>query len=203
MSTMAKEITAKMVADLRAKTGAGMMDCKKALEEAGGDMAKAEEIVRVKYAAKAEKRSGRKAGEGAIGSYIHFDGKKAAVVVLNCETDFVARTDEFRELAKDIAMHVVAAHPIAVAVEDLPAETVEREKRIYEQQVAEEKKPDAVKQKMIEGRLRKFYEENVLLEQKFAKDDKVTVGELIKRVAGKTGENVRVSRFGYFDVGGE
>jgi elongation factor Ts len=203
MSTMAKDITAKMVADLRAKTGAGMMDCKKALEEAGGDMAKAEEIVRVKYAAKAEKRSGRKAGEGAIGTYQHFDGKKAAVVVLNCETDFVARTDEFKELAKDIAMHVVATRPIALSIEDLPAETVEREKRIYEQQVAEEKKPDAVKVKMIEGRLRKFYEENVLLEQKFAKDDKVTVGEMVKRVAGKTGENVRVTRFGYFDVGGE
>lgn len=195
------EITAKMVADLRAKTGAGMMDCKKALEEAGGDMAKAEEIVRVKYAAKAEKRVGRKAGEGAIGTYVHFDGKKAAVVVLNCETDFVARTDEFKELARDLAMHVVAARPIAVSVEDLPAETVEREKRIYEQQVAEEKKPDAVKVKMIEGRLRKFFEENVLLEQKFAKDDKVTVGELVKRVAGKTGENVRVSKIGYFDVG--
>ena len=195
------DITAKMVADLRAKTGAGMMDCKKALEEAGGDMAKAEEIVRVKYAAKAEKRTDRKAGEGAIGSYVHFDGKKAAVVVLNCETDFVARTPEFAELAKDIAMHVVAARPMALSIADLSAEVVEREKRIYEQQVAEEKKPDAVKVKMVEGRLRKFYEENVLLEQKFAKDDKVTVGELVKRLAGKTGENVRVSRFGYFDVG--
>ena len=195
------DITAKMVADLRAKTGAGMMDCKKALEEAGGDMAKAEEIVRVKYAAKAEKRTDRKAGEGAIGSYVHFDGKKAAVVVLNCETDFVARTPEYAELAKDIAMHVVAARPMALSIADLSAEVVEREKRIYEQQVAEEKKPDAVKVKMVEGRLRKFYEENVLLEQKFAKDDKVTVGELVKRLAGKTGENVRVSRFGYFDVG--
>ena len=195
------DITAKMVADLRAKTGAGMMDCKKALEEAGGDMAKAEEIVRVKYAAKADKRTDRKAGEGAIGSYVHFDGKKAAVVVLNCETDFVARTPEFAELAKDIAMHVVAARPLALSIADLSAEVVEREKRIYEQQVAEEKKPDAVKVKMIEGRLRKFYEENVLLEQRFAKDDKVTVGELVKRLAGKTGENVRVSRFGYFDVG--
>ena len=197
------EITAKMVAELRAKTGAGMMDCKKALEEAGGNMAKAEEIVRVKYAAKAEKRTDRKAGEGAIGSYVHFDGKKAAVVVLNCETDFVARTPEFVELAKDLAMHVVAARPVAVSVADLPADTVEREKRIYEQQVAEEKKPDAVKVKMVEGRLRKFYEENVLLEQRFAKDDKVTVGELVKRLAGKTGENVRVARFGYFDVGGD
>jgi elongation factor Ts len=201
MNTMAKEITAKMVADLRAKTGAGMMDCKRALEEAGGDMAKADEIVRVKYAAKAEKRVDRKAGEGAVGMYLHHDGKKAAVVVLNCETDFVARTEEFRELAKDLAMHVAAFRPLAVSVADLPADTVEREKRIYEQQVAEEKKPDAVKVKMVEGRLRKFYEESVLLEQKFAKDDKITVGELVKRLAGKTGENVRVSRFGYFDVG--
>jgi elongation factor Ts len=203
MSTMANEITAKMVAELRAKTGAGMMDCKRALEEAGGDMAKAEEVVRVKYAAKAEKRTDRKAGEGAIGSYVHHDGKYAALVVLNCETDFVARTPEFRDLAKDLAMHVVASRPIAVSIADLPPETVEREKRIYEQQVAEEKKPDAVKVKMVEGRLRKYYEENVLLEQKFAKDDKVTVGELVKRLAGKTGENVRVTRFGYFDLGGD
>lgn len=203
MSTMAKEITAKMVAELRAKTGAGMMDCKHALEEAGGDMAKAEEIVRVKYTAKAEKRTDRKAGEGTIGTYVHHDGKKAAVVVLNCETDFVALTPEFRDLAKDIAMHVVASRPLAVAITDLPADVVEREKRIYEQQVAEEKKPDAVKVKMMEGRLRKFYEENVLLEQKFAKDDKVTVGELVKRLAGKTGENVRVTKFGYFDVGAD
>ena len=203
MSTMAKEITAKMVAELRAKTGAGMMDCKKALEEAGGDMAKAEEIVRVKYVAKADKRTDRKAGEGTIGTYVHHDGKKGAVVVLNCETDFVALTPEFRELAKDIAMHVVASRPMALAITDLPADVVEREKRIYEQQVAEEKKPDAVKVKMIEGRLRKFYEENVLLEQKFAKDDKVTVGELVKRLAGKTGENVRVTKFGYFDVGAD
>jgi elongation factor Ts len=200
---MGTEITAKMVAELRARTGAGMMDCKKALEEAGGDMAKAEEIVRVKYAAKAEKRTDRKAAEGAIGTYLHFDGKKAGVVVLNCETDFVARTPEFLELAKDLAMHVVATRPIAVTITDLPADLVEREKRIYEQQVAEEKKPDAVKVKMIEGRLRKFYEENVLLEQKFAKDDKVTVGELVKRLAGKTGENVRVSRIGYFDAGAD
>jgi elongation factor Ts len=113
----------------------------------------------------------------------------------------VARTEEFRDLAKDLAMHVAAFRPIAVSVADLPPETVEREKRIYEQQVADEKKPDAVKVKMVEGRLRKFYEESVLLEQKFAKDDKITVGELVKRLAGKTGENVRVSRIGYFDVG--
>jgi elongation factor Ts len=203
MSTMSKEITAKMVADLRAKTGAGMMDCKKALEEAGGDMAKAEEIVRVKYAAKAEKRVDRKAGEGTIGMYVHFDGKKAGVVVLNCETDFVARTPEFRDLAKDLAMHVVATRPVALSIADLPADLVDREKRIYEQQVAEEKKPDAVKAKMIEGRLRKYYEENVLLEQKFAKDDKITVGQLVKNLAGKTGENVRVSRFGYFELGAD
>jgi elongation factor Ts len=200
---MAKAITAKMVAELRAKTGAGMMDCKKALEEAGGDLTKAEEIVRVKYTAKAEKRTDRQAGEGTIGSYVHHDGKKGALVVLSCETDFVALTPEFRDLAKDLAMHVVASRPIAVSVADLPADVVEREKRIYEQQVAEEKKPDAVKVKMVEGRLRKFFEENVLLEQKFAKDDKVTVGELVKRLAGKTGENVRVTRFGYFEVGGD
>jgi elongation factor Ts len=203
MNTMAKEISAKMVAELRAKTGAGMMDCKKALEEAGGDMAKAEEIVRVKYAAKADKRVDRKAGEGAIGTYVHHDGKKAAIVLLNCETDFVARTPEFRELAKDLAMHVAASRPVAVAIADLPADVVEREKRIYEQQVAAETKPDAIKAKMVEGRLKKFYEESVLLEQKFVKDDKVTVGDLVKRLAGKTGENVRVSRIAYFELGAD
>src|SRR5687768_16278282 len=149
-------ITAQMVAELRNKTGAGMMDCKKALEEAGGDMAKAEELLRVKYAARAEKRADRAAGQGVIEIYLHFNGRVATMVELNSETDFVANTAEFRQLAKDIALHVASAKPIAVRVEDVPAEVIERERRVYAAQVAEEKKPDAVKEKIVEGKLRKF-----------------------------------------------
>ena len=202
MSTMANPISAKMVADLRAKTGAGMMDCKKALEEAGGDMAKAEELLRVKFAAKAEKRADRSAAEGTIEVYLHFNGRVATMVELNCETDFVAGTPEFKQLAKDLALHITSARPIAVRVEDVPADVVERERRVYTAQVAEEKKPDAVKAKIVEGKLRKFFEEQVLLEQPFVKDDKVTVGELVKALSGKTGEKVEVRRFARFELGG-
>jgi len=202
MSTMANPISAKMVAELRAKTGAGMMDCKKALEEAGGDMGKAEELLRVRYAAKAEKRADRSAAEGAIEVYLHFNGRVATMVELNCETDFVANTPEFKQLAKDLALHVASARPIAVRVEDVPADVVERERRVYTAQVAEEKKPEAVKVKIIEGKLRKCFEEQVLLEQPFVKDDKVTVGDLVKALSGKTGEKVEVRRFARFELGG-
>jgi elongation factor Ts len=195
-------ITAKEVADLRAKTGAGMMDCKKALEESGGDAAKAEELLRVKYAARAEKRSDRAAGQGVIEIYLHFNGKVGTMVELNSETDFVANTAEFRQLAKDIAMHVASARPIAVSIADVPADVVERERRVYTAQVAEEKKPDAVKQKIVDGKLKKFYQDNVLLEQPFVKDDKVTVGDLVKGLSGKTGEKIEVRRFARFELGG-
>jgi elongation factor Ts len=202
MSTMTNPINAKQVAELRAKTGAGMMDCKKALEETGGDMAKAEELLRVKFAARAEKRADRSAAEGAIEVYLHFNGRVATMVELNCETDFVANTPEFKQLAKDLALHVASARPIAVRVEDVPAEVVARERRVYTAQVAEEKKPEAIKAKIVEGKLRKFFEEQVLLEQPFVKDDKVTVGELVKALSGKTGEKVEVRRFARFELGG-
>jgi elongation factor Ts len=179
-----------------------MMDCKKALEETGGDMAKAEELLRVKFAAKAEKRADRSAAQGAIEVYLHFNGRVATMVELNCETDFVANTPEFKQLAKDLALHVASARPIAVRVEDVPAEVVERERRVYTAQVAEEKKPEAIKAKIVEGKLRKFFEEQVLLEQPFVKDDKVTVGELVKALSGKTGEKVEVRRFARFELGG-
>lgn len=201
--TSVKEIPAKLVAELRAKTGAGMMDCKKALEESGGDMAKAEEILRVKYAGKAEKRAAKAAGEGLIESYVHFNGKVGVLVELNCETDFVARTDDFRALAKDVALQIASAKPIAVRVEDLPAEVVERERRIYEAQVIEQKKPENIRPKIVEGMLKKFYQENVLLEQTFIKDDKQTVGDLVRALAAKTGEKVEVRRFTRFELGGE
>lgn len=202
MTTKTTGITAQMVAELRNKTGAGMMDCKKALEESGGDMAKAEELLRVKYAARAEKRADRAAGQGVIEIYLHFNGKVATMVELNSETDFVANTPEFRQLAKDIALHVASAKPIAVRIEDVPVDVVERERRVYRAQVAEEKKPDAVKEKIVEGKLKKFFQENVLLEQPFVKDDKQTVGDLVKALSGKTGEKVEVRRFARFELGG-
>lgn len=200
--TKVRDVSAKLIAELRARTGAGMMDCKKALEEAGGDLEKAAELLRSRGAAKADKRSGRTASEGLIEAYVHFNGKVAVLVEVNCETDFVARTDAFRQLAKDVALHIASARPIAVRIEDLPAEVVEREKRIYEAQVAEEKKPDAVKAKIVEGRLKKFYEESVLLEQKFVKDDTRTVGDLVTHLAANTGEKVQVRRFARFELGG-
>jgi len=197
-----KEITAKLVAELRARTGAGMMDCKRALEETGGDLDKAAELLRTKNIAKADKRAGRAAAEGLIESYVHFNGRVAVLVELNCETDFVARTDAFRELAKNVALHIASAAPLSVAIEDLPTDVVDTERRIYEAQVSEEKKPEAVRAKIVEGRLRKFYEERVLLEQKFVKDDSLTVGDLVKQLAAQTGENVRVRRFARFELGG-
>lgn len=200
--TTVKEIPAKLVAELRAKTGAGMMDCKKALEESGGDLAKAEEILRVKYAGKAEKRATRSASEGLIESYVHFNGKVGVLVELNCETDFVALTDDFRQLAKDVALQIASAKPVTVRIEQLPPEVVERERRIYEAQVAEQKKPENIRPKIVEGMLKKFYEENVLLEQKFIKDDKQTIGDLVRAFAAKTGEKVDVRRFARFELGG-
>ncbi len=196
------EITAKMVSELRARTGAGMMDCKKALQEANGDFEKAAELLRMKGAARADKRAGRSAAEGVIESYVHFNSRVAVLVELNCETDFVARNEDFRALARDLALHIASARPLAVRVEDLPADVVAAERRVYEAQVAEEKKPDAVKTKIVEGRLRKFFEESVLLEQKFVKDDATTVGDLVRGLAAKTGENVQVRRFVRFELGG-
>ena len=201
--TTVKEIPAKLVAELRARTGAGMMDCKKALEEAGGDLAKAEEIVRVRYAAKADKRAAREAREGLIESYVHFTGRLGVLVELNCETDFVARNDEFRQLARDVALHVASARPLTVRIEDVPADVIQRERRIYEQQVAEQGKPEAIRGKIVDGMLRKFYEENVLLEQKFVKDDTRTVGELVTAFSGKTGEKIEIRRFARLELGGD
>jgi elongation factor Ts len=200
--TTVKEIPAKLVAELRARTGAGMMDCKKALQDTGGDLEKAVDVLRSKGAAKADKRAGREASEGLIGSYIHHDGAIGVLVELNCETDFVARTEDFKTLAKELAVHVAATKPVAVRIEDVPAEVVQRERQVYEAQVVEQKKPENIRAKIVDGMLKKFYEENVLLEQKFVKDDKRTVGDLVKEVAAKTGEHVSVRRFVRFELGG-
>ena len=199
--TKTSEISAKDVAALRARTGAGMMDCKHALEETKGDIEKAIELLRKKGIAKGEKRAGRGAKEGVIASYVHFNGKVGVLVEVNCETDFVARTEDFQALAKDLALHIASADPVAVAVEDVPADVVAREREIYRAQAAESGKPEAVWDRMVEGRLKKFYEERVLLEQPFVKDDKQTVGQLVKAVSGKVGENVVVRRFARFQLG--
>jgi elongation factor Ts len=193
--------SAQDVKKLRDMTGAGMMDCKKAMEETGGDMDKAVDVLRAKGAAKAAKRAERSANQGFIGSYIHFDGRTAAIVELNCETDFVANTADFRALAKELAMHVASAAPLAVSPADIPADVVERERHVYEEQVKEEGKPAAIAGKIVEGKLQKFYKENTLLAQGFVKDPDKTVEQLIAEVAGKTGEKISVGRFARFKVG--
>jgi elongation factor Ts len=196
-----KEIPAKLVAELRARTGAGMMACKQALEKTGGDLEKAADELRKMGAAKADTRAERVAAEGVIGHYVHHDGKTAVLVELNSETDFVARTDEFKALARELAIHIAAAKPLAVRIEDLPPETVARERAVYEAQVAEQKKPENIRAKIVDGMLKKFYEDHVLLEQKYVKDDKRTVGELVKELSGKTGEKIAVRRFARLKVG--
>ena len=201
MTNPTMSISAKDEAELRKITGAGMMDCKKALEENGGDLAKAAEWLRAKGILKADKRADREAKEGRIEVYHHHNGKVAVLVEVNCETDFVARTDEFIHLCKNLAMHIASTAPLAVRIEDVPAETVERERRIYAEQVAAEGKPEAVRAKIVEGKLKKFFAESVLLEQPYVKDDKQTVGELVKAVSAKTGENVVVRRFVRFQLG--
>jgi elongation factor Ts len=200
---MSKEISAKEVAALRARTGAGMMDCKKALEETGGDMEKAVDFLRKKGAARADKRAGRTAAQGLVTSYIHFNGKVGVLLELNCETDFVANTADFQELARDVAMHIASANPIAVSPDQVPAAVIEREKAIYVEQARESGKPAAVQEKMAEGKLKKFFEERVLLEQPFVKDDKQSVGDLVKAVSGKVGEKVVVRRFARFELGAD
>jgi len=198
--TMAS-ISAKDVAELRRQTGAGMMDCKKALAETGGDFAKATEWLRAHGVARADTRAGRAAKQGLVESYVHHSGKIGVLLEINCETDFVARTDDFKQLARDVAMHIAAAAPLAVSADQIPAEVVERERRIYTEQVAQEGKPEAIRAKIVEGKLKKFYAEAALLDQPFVKDDKRTVGEVVKELSGKTGENVVVRRFARFQLG--
>jgi elongation factor Ts len=194
-------ISSKDVSELRARTGAGMMDCKRALEEAGGDMDRAAEILRKKGIAKAEKRAGKVASQGVVVSYLHHNGQVGSLVELNCETDFVARTDDFQQLARDIALHVASADPIAVNPEDVPADLLERERRIAEEQVVQEGKPENIRAKIVDGKLKKFLAERTLTEQPFVRDDKKTVGQLIKESSGKLGETISVRRFARFKIG--
>jgi elongation factor Ts len=195
------EISAEQVRKLREKTGLGMMTCKEALEATGGDAEKAVDYLRKKGLDAASKRAGRKAGEGVIGSYIHTNGKLGVLVEVNCESDFVARNEEFREMVKGICMHVAATHPISVSREDVPAEVVEKEKEIYREQV--KNKPPQVVDKIVQGKLEKFFEERCLLEQPYVKNTDQKVQDLVKTLVAKLGENIVVRRFVRFEVGEE
>ncbi|NOY44487.1 MAG: translation elongation factor Ts [Deltaproteobacteria bacterium] len=194
-------ITAQAVKELRERTGAGMMDCKKALQETGGDMDKAIEFLRKKGLADAAKKAGRVAAEGLVHSYIHAGGRIGVLVEVNCETDFVARTDAFKQFVHDVAMHVAATNPRWLDRESAPAEEVENERRILSEQAAESGKPPQVIEKMVEGRLQKFLKENCLLDQPFVKNPDVTVGELLKQKIAELGENIRIRRFVRFQLG--
>ncbi|RMG94899.1 MAG: translation elongation factor Ts [Candidatus Dadabacteria bacterium] len=194
-------ITAQAVKELRERTGAGMMDCKKALQETGGDMEKAIEFLRKKGLADAAKKAGRIAAEGLVHAYIHAGGRIGVLVEVNCETDFVARTEAFQQFVHDVAMHVAATNPRWLDEESAPADEVENERRILSEQAAESGKPPQVIEKMVEGRLKKFLKENCLLDQPFVKDPDVTVGELLKQKIAELGENIRIRRFVRFQLG--
>jgi elongation factor Ts len=194
-------ISAKDVKKLRDMTGAGMMDCKKALTETDGDMEKAVDLLRAKGAAKAAKRAEKAANEGTIGSYIHFDNKTAVIVELNCETDFVANTDDFKQLARDLAMHIASTNPLSVSPDEVDPAIVERERAVYLEQAREEGKPAEIAEKIVEGRIQKFFKESTLLAQPFVKDPDKTIEELITEVSGRTGEKIEVARFARMKVG--
>ncbi|HEX2253549.1 MAG TPA: translation elongation factor Ts [Thermoanaerobaculia bacterium] len=194
-------VTPQMVKELRERTGAGMLDCKNALVETGGDMEKSVELLRTKGLAAAAKKAGRITAEGAVGSYIHAGGKLGVLVEVNCETDFVARTDQFQELVRDVAMHIAAADPRFVRREEVGTEDLETERRIYRQQALDEGKPGNIVDRIVEGRVEKFYGQAVLLEQPFVKNPDQTVGEMIAERVATIGENIQVRRFARFVLG--
>jgi elongation factor Ts len=197
----AMEITAAMVKKLRDITGAGMMECKAALTEAKGDIEAATTLLRKRGLAQAAKKAGRSTSEGLIGHYIHMGGKIGVLVEVNCESDFVARTDDFQNLVKEVAMHIAAANPTYVRREDVPADVLEREREIYRAQMADQKKPADVINKIIEGKLNSFYEQFVLLDQASIRDPKTTIGALVTAAVAKLGENISISRFVRMKVG--
>ena len=194
-------ISAAMVKELREKTGAGMLDCKKALEEAGGDMNRAAEILREKGLSAAAKKAGRIATEGAVESYIHAGGKIGVLVEVNCETDFVGRNSDFRAFVRDIAMHIAASNPQYISREEVPAEVIEKEKEILRTQALNEGKPEKVVEKIVEGRINKFFEEVCLLEQPFVKDPDKKVAQLVSEKIATIGENITIRRFARFELG--
>jgi elongation factor Ts len=201
MSAVTEKIDAKQVKELREKSGAPMGDCLKALQESKGDMEQAFVVLRKRGMASAQKKASRSTNEGAVGTYIHAGGKIGVLVELNCESDFVARTEDFQELLKDIAMHIAATDPRYVRREDVTAEDMEREKEIYRAQAAATGKPAPVVEKIVEGKMSKFYEEVCLLDQPFIKEQSMSIAQLIAQKVGKLGENITVRRFARFKVG--
>ncbi len=197
------EITSAMVKELRVKTGAGMMDCKEALTAENGDFEKAIDFLRKKGMSAATKRSSKAAKDGTVASYIHMGGRIGVMVELNCETDFVAKTEDFQALAKDVAMHIAASNPRYVRSDEIPEDALERERAIYRSQLAQEKKPEKMWDKIIEGKLNKYYEEVCLLNQKFIKNTDITVETLTSNMIAKTGENIVIRRFARFLLGEE
>jgi len=196
-------ITPELVKTLRDRTQAGMMDCKEALKEADGDMDKAVEHLRKKGLATAQKRAGRTTSQGQIGSYIHAGGKMGVMVEVNCETDFVGRTDQFGEFVHNIAMHIAAANPVCVRREEVPSEVVEKEKEIYRAQAKETGKPDKVIEKIVEGKLDKFFKDSCLLEQAYVKNPDITITDYLNDTIVQTGESITIRRFARFVLGEE
>jgi elongation factor Ts len=194
-------ISATMVKQLREKTGAGMMDCKNALSECDGDMDKAVDFLRKKGLATAQKRAGRAMTEGIIQSYIHLGGKLGVLVEINCETDFVARNEDFQEFAKNISMHIAASNPLGIQAEDVPEDIVNKEKEIYRAQALELGKPENVIEKIVEGKLKKFFTDNCLLNQPYVKDPDITISDLLTELIGKIGENITIKRFVRYQIG--
>lgn len=194
-------ITALMVKELRAATGSGIMDCKRALSETDGDMDKALDFLRKKGLAKAQKRAGRATSEGVIYSYIHTGGKLGVLVEINCESDFVAKTDDFLEFAKNIAMHIAAANPIGLNPEDIPEEVVNKEREIYRSQALEEGKPENILDKIVDGKVKKFFKDSCLMSQEYIKDPKKNIGDVTTEAIAKIGENIQIRRFVRFQLG--
>jgi elongation factor Ts len=195
------EITASMVKDLRTKTGAGMMDCKKALSESGGDVEKAIEFLRIKGLSKAAKKAGRETAEGLVISYIHPGNRIGVLLEVNCETDFVARTDEFQTFCTDVAMQIAAASPVTVTRDEISQEMIEKERVVFRSQALEEGKPEKVVEKIVDGKIEKFYSEAALLDQVYVKDSDKKVGDLVKETIANLGENIKVARFARFQLG--
>ena len=197
------EISSAMVKELRVKTGAGMMDCKEALAAVEGNFEQAIDFLRKKGLSAATKRSSKAAKDGTVSSYIHMGGKIGVLVEINCETDFVAKTDDFQAMGKDIAMHIAASNPLYVRPDELPEDALNREKEIYRSQLREEGKPEKIWDKIIEGKLKKYYEDVCLTEQKFIKNTDIAVGTLVSNMIAKTGENIIIRRFARFQLGEE
>ncbi len=195
------EISAKLVKELRENTGVGMMDCKEALVASGGDMAQAVDFLRKKGLASAQKRAGRATSEGTLAAYIHMGGKLGVMVEVNSETDFVAKNNQFQEFAKNIAMHIAASNPLGIRPEDVPPEVVAKEREIYAVQAKETGKPEKVIEKIVEGKLKKFFEDNCLLQQRYVRNPDITVGDLLNELIAKIGENISIRRFVRYQVG--